>query len=282
MPKEQKGAVLEYLFDLRWDEGAKSLSDPLVTIKQVGDALEICNVKYGNTLSTNNPANFLKDYSRNRSNAEKKFPARIKEAGFTVEQLTGKGRCFKFVPLADEAAAFLVLGDLKTAEHLQVQSLSMPLASKSLGRSDEAWLTQVAVKLNFIESYFALSTTGRNIIEIDHLQMNAKLGRSEIDSIYRYIEVIDGAEQQGLILLEAKGKTEDVSHDQIVSSLKAGKTLLSGDVKYLMPMALKVVAKGAVHILEFEVFGIDDISGRINLPIAHQAVIEISPPVKGI
>ncbi len=282
MAKDDKSAVFEYMFESRWDDSKKKLSDPLFTLEDVSNAILACNEKDGKNRSTRNPANFVKDYPRHRNAANKKWPTRIREAGYTIKQRTGGSKCFEYVLMEPGQLPFPIIGDWENAERFKVQSLSMPLASKKLGRSDEAWLTQVAVKLNLIESYFALSQSKRNIIEIDHLQMNAKLNQSEIDSIYLYVEEVDGDTHQGLILLEAKGKPEDVSIDQIVNSLKAGENLLGKEVQCLLPMALKVVDNAAVHVIEFEVVRKDEIADKIDLPVVHEAVIEIHPHVKGI
>lgn len=282
MAKDLKSPVFEFMFESRWDELTKQLSDPLFTLEDVSDAIFACNEQDGQKRSTNNPANFVKDYPRRRNAANNKWPARIRNAGYTIKQRTGGGKCFEFVKMAPGQLPFPTIGDWKGAERFKVQSLSMPLASKKLGRSDEAWLTQVAVKLNFIESYFSLSQSKRNIIEIDHLQMNAKLNQSEIDSIYLYVEEVDGKTHQGLILLEAKGKSEDVSIDQIINSLKAGESLLTVEAQCLLPMALKVVDNAAVHVIEFEVVRKEEIAGKADLPVVHEAVIEIHPHVKGI
>lgn len=283
MPADKKSVVFEHIFNARWDSSTRVLSKPLVTLEDVSDAMAQCSAKDGLERSNRNPANFVKDYTRKRGAANNKWPARIKNAGYTVKQRTGEGKCFEFVKMAIGQLPFPLIGDWENAELIKVQSLSMPLASKQLGRSDEAWLTQVAVKLNLIESYFALSTSKREIIEIDHLQMNAKLSQSEIDSIYLYVEEeASGETHQGLILLEAKGKSEDISIDQIINSLKAGEKLLGGEVQHLLPMALKVVAPGTVHVLEFEVVHRDALSNKNNLPVVHEAIIEIIPKVKGI
>lgn len=282
MARDAKSVVFEYMFDSRWDESTQTIPDPLFTLDDVLAAIEACNANDGKNRSTKNPANFFKDYTRKRRTANQRWPQRIRDAGFTAVQRTGGGQSFEFVPLEDGKDPFPIVGDWEVAERILVQSLRMPLISKSLGRSDEAWLTQVAVKLNFIESYFALSSSSRNIVEIDHLQMNAKLGPSEIDSVYRYVEEIDGDVQQGLILLEAKGISEDVSHDQLINSLKAGESMLSGDLKFLMSMALKVVKRSTVQVLEFEVVHQPNIQSTTALELQHEAVIEVHPPVPGI
>lgn len=283
MAKDDKSIVFEHMFESRWDDTTKTLSDPLFMLEDVSQAIAACNALDGKNRSTRNPANFVKDYPRHRNAANKKWPKRIKDAGYTIKQRTGGGKCFEFVKMLPGQLPFPLIGDWEKAERLKVQSLSMPLASRRLGRNDEAWLTQVAVKLHLIEAYFSLSNSGRNVVEIDHLQMNAKLNKSEIDSIYRYTEKLDEDDlRHGLILLEAKGKSEDVSHDQLVNALGAGKTLLDDETDLLLTMALKAVKGAGVHVMEFEVVHESDIAGKAELDLVHEAVIEISPPVPGI
>jgi hypothetical protein len=281
MARDDKSIVFEYMFKSRWDDATQTLTDPLFMLEDVSQAIAACNARDGKKRSTRNPANFVKDYPRHRNAANKKWPKLIKDAGYKIKQRTGGSKCFEFVRMLPGELPFPLIGDSERAERLQAQSLSMPLASRRLGRKEEAWLTQVAVKLHLIESYFSLSSSARNVIEIDHLQMNAKLGNSEIDSIYRYTEVIDGKLVCGLILLEAK-MGEDVSPDQLINSLHSGKTLLDDETTVLLTMAIKAVKDSAVHIMEFEAVDNQDIDSTAELELRHEAVFELHPPVPGI
>jgi len=141
MPKEQKTKIFEHFFNQRWDPTTRSLSNPVVTIAEVGVAITALS-----TLKPDNPANFLKDYQRKRGSANRKWAGTpMFAAGYTVVQRTGTGDCFEFVKLqSGQTDPFPMLGNWKSAETLEIQSLSIPLASKSLGRTDETWLTQVA------------------------------------------------------------------------------------------------------------------------------------------
>lgn len=281
MAKDDKSIVFEYMFDSRWDDATKTLTDPLFMLEDVSQAIAACNAQDGKKRSTRNPANFVKDYPRHRIAANKKWPKRIKDAGYKIKQVTGGGKCFEFVKMLPGELPFPLIGNAEKAERFEAQSLSMPLASRRLGRKEEAWLTQVAVKLHLIESYFSLSNSSRNIIEIDHLQMNAKLNNSEIDSIYRYTEEVEGGDVYGLILLEAK-MGEDVSPDQLINSLHSGKTLLDEETKVLLTMAIKAVKGSAVHIMEFEAVTEDSVDATAELALEHEAVLELRPAVPGI
>jgi len=281
MAKDDKSIVFEYMFDSRWDEATQTLTDSLFMLEDVSQAIAACNAQDGKKRSTRNPANFVKDYPRHRNAANKKWPQRIKDAGYKIKQRTGGSKCFEFIKMLPGELPFPLIGNAEEAERFKAQSLSMPLASRRLGRKEEAWLTQVAVKLHLIESYFSLSNSSRNIIEIDHLQMNAKLNNSEIDSIYRYTEEVEGENSYGLILLEAK-MGEDVSPDQLINSLHSGKSLLDDETKVLLTMAIKAVKGSAVHIMEFEAVNQDDIDSTAELDLQYEAVIELHPSVPGI
>ena len=66
---------------------------------------------------------------------------------------------------------------------VKIETISMPLATRRLGRKDEPWLIQVLVKLRIIETHMALFSN-RKIIQLDHLQMNMKLSKTEIDALF--------------------------------------------------------------------------------------------------
>jgi hypothetical protein len=280
--RDDKSAVFEHMFLSRWDPATNSLINALFTLDDVANAIAECNRKDGKARSVNNAANFAKDYMRKRAAANQRWPERIRRAGYTIRQVTGGGNCFQFVPIPPGHLPFPLMGDALNAQRFKVQSLSIPLASKSLGRDDETWLTQVAVKLHFVEAYFALSGTPRKIIEIDHLQMGAKLRLGEIDSVYRFIEDREGSRVEGLILLEAKGRKEDVGRDQLINCLKGGKSLLRDTSMTLLPMALKVIGNSEVHVMEFELVAREEVDSKTDLELRHEAVIQVVPPVPGL
>jgi hypothetical protein len=149
----QKTIVVDHLWDVLSAERRT-----IATFQDVREAIKFCNDNHGNTLKTDNPANFMKDLLRG-GNASRNWPDRLKDLKITGRQITGQDRIFEFVPYAE--------GQLEpfpnpfepqgTEPELVIQSLSMPLATKSLGRTDESWLIQVAVQLKVLESHFAPS-----------------------------------------------------------------------------------------------------------------------------
>jgi hypothetical protein len=74
-------------------------------------------------------------------------------------------------------------------EATPVSSLHLSRATRQLGRRDEAWLTQMLVKLRVLETHFALHSP-RKLESIDHLQMTLKLRSAEIDSLYVASEIV--------------------------------------------------------------------------------------------
>jgi len=160
----KKTPIIEEIFNSRWDSISKTLSDPLVTLIQVEDAIRNYNEKnQSDTLSTRNPANFLKDFIRKKASANRNWPSSVFERGYTARQVTGGNMCFEFVPIdpgQTEPFPERIIHPSPVAKKHQIQSASMSLASRRLGRKDEAWLIQVLVKLNVIETHLAVSSNG--------------------------------------------------------------------------------------------------------------------------
>jgi hypothetical protein len=108
-------------------------------------------------------ANFWKDITRTDPN--RIWPARVLSAGYTGIDGIGQGpqASFRFVPLPPgQEVAFppaLTPSQLAQASPIMLESVSMPLATKALGRDDENWLAQVSVRLRVIESHLAVRST---------------------------------------------------------------------------------------------------------------------------
>lgn len=66
----KKTEIIEKLFDTRWDLNARTLSDPVITLDQVADAIRAYNTaNRAARLSDRNPANFFKDFIRKKKSA---------------------------------------------------------------------------------------------------------------------------------------------------------------------------------------------------------------------
>lgn len=184
----QKTVVVDHLWDVLNAQGRT-----IATFADVREAIEHCNKVHGNTLKKDNPANFMKDLLRG-GNASRNWPERLKELRYTGRQITGEDRIFEFIPYSEgQLEPFPNPFESEGTElELIVQSLSMSLATKSLGRLDESWLIQVAVQLKILETHFAnLSQAG--VVELTHLQTGVKLNRTEIDSLF--LAIIAGPER---------------------------------------------------------------------------------------
>src|SRR5579875_4205330 len=88
-----KKDVIQAIFKSRWDASSKKLSDPVVTLDQVVDAIGDFNKAYPHrAVKTKYPSNFFKDIVRRIDNANKIWPPSVFAQGYTGSQLTGDGR----------------------------------------------------------------------------------------------------------------------------------------------------------------------------------------------
>lgn len=281
-----KTDVIEYLFfTTKAFVPDSGLGDPVVTFDEVAAAIEAVNPALEaagrKKLSTRNPANFWKDITRH--NPASIWPQSVLGAGFTGDDAIGQaqGACFRFVPVTEgtplgfEAATEPT--DRAFADTIVLESLSMPLATKSLGRTDENWLAQVAARLRIIETHFA-AVSEFEAAEITFLQTGIKLGQSEVDAAYVLTDASGG---RWLLAVEAKGRRDKIHLAQI---LRGATNLLvqakdrGQQVDGVIPMAIKIIGESKVHVVEFE--PITDGHGAV--AIASDSVFELRPPVTGI
>ena len=172
---------------------------------------------------------------------------------------------------------------LATQTH-RIQSSSMSLASRRLGRSDEAWLIQVLVKLNVIETHLSVASK-REIIQVDLLQTNLKQSRAEIDALFLAVEQ-DGGEGAGprevLVTCEAKGIRDDILEDQMVAQVKAVFKMKSITQTTIIPLAAKAVGPSTVYIVQFAPIDQSKVSDLESLTLESEALYELVPAVPGI
>ena len=282
----KKTPVVLYLFEKLESEGRT-----VATFDDVSAAIRDCNEKLGLELSENNPANFMKDLLRGM-NASKNWPSELTAKRVSGRQLTGDGRIFEFVPFEDgqiEAFPnpFEPDGD---EEEFVIESLSLPLATKTLGREDEAWLVQVSVWMRLLENHFA-RVSGQNLIEVSHLQNNIKLGRSEIDALFLAVEEqSDGSHHNVLITCEAKQQKDPILGDQITRQVSAAFRSIEHlelSVSKAIPIAVKAIkGKGSVYIVEFHDWSREEAlleeDKQKELSVASKAIYRLIPPVPGI
>lgn len=279
MPSK-KTTVIEYLFDQRWDPVTRTLSESVVTKKAVADAIRAS----GSGLSDENTANFFKDLVRNTASANENWPSSVFARGYTGRQTTGEGQSFEFVPLkAGSKAAFEPVPPPgpNTKRHL-IETASLPLASRKMGRRDESWLTQVIVRSRLVETHFSLFSS-RPVVQVDHLQMQVKLRQAEIDAVFLATETAPGgAHAEFLISCEAKGKRDDILETQLLSQVGAIFASKSVSQDRIVPVAVKIVAKSEIHFVEYDEVtrhGYPNLSG---LSAVRDVLYELKPPVPGI
>ncbi len=282
----KKTKVVLYLYDKLTADGRS-----VATFDDVSHALVECNKIHSLGLSENNPANFMKDLLRGM-NASKNWPIKLTEARITGRQLTGEGRIFEFISFdEDQTEAFPnPLEPTGDEEKFIVESLSLPLATKTLGREDEAWLIQVSVWMRILENHFSRMSQ-QNLVEISHLQNNIKLGRSEIDALFLAVEEHeDGSHHNVLITCEAKQQKDPILGDQIVRQVSAAfKSIghLDLSIAKAIPVAIKALKGSAsVYVIEFDEWSHSDAAqAEINqkeLSVASKAIYQFSPPIPGI
>jgi len=282
-----KTTIIEAIFLALRDPRTDTLSRSVVTLADVSKAIQRYNRgrPASQQMSTRNPANFFKDFIRNRQQANANWPQTGLHSGFTARQVTGRGRCFEFTPLpAGQAQAFpttAIPGPSPTTPRHKVESASLPLASRKLGRTEETWLTQVIVRLRVIETHIALFSA-RRIVQVDHLQMSVKLADTEIDALFLAVEHTDDAQESILITCEAKNFRDDLLEDQIIRQVNAVFRLAAVTQNIVIPMGVKVVGTSQIHVIEFEPILRSNASNVTSLAIASDAIYEISPPVPGI
>ncbi len=284
----KKTAIIEMLFNKRWDVNTSSLSEFVVTLEEVRQAIGEYNEQNPTTqLSAKNPANFFKDFIRRRSSANENWPRRVMERGYTARQRTGSNACFEFVRLVPgQTEPFPVRTPPPTelTPRYKIESVSLPLASRRLGRRDETWLVQVLVRLRVIETHFAL-VSKRKVIQLDHLQMGVKLRKCEIDALFLAIEqkTSEDPESQREIIVccEAKGLNDDILQDQVLAQVQAVFRIKGLTQDLVLPIAVKAIGASRVHVIEFDVVARSD-APNASLSIVGEAVYELVPSVPGI
>lgn len=284
MAKSQKTVVIQYLFDQRFDPDTGTLSNPVVTAAELQEAKRYCNEHLGATIKLDsNPFNFMKDIVRGKS-ADKIWPKRVKEHGFVGEQITGNGKVFKFVPFVPDSYGFETnYSPTVTTPSFPVQSLSLPLASKELGRTDESWLLQVAVNLRILETHFAVGEAKQfNVLELNHLQMDIKLRKVQIDALFlakceRNLETPSGS---FLITVEAKQGNQRILTEQIARQVKAAFESTAAEV--VVPTAIAAVKSKGIYLVEFKAVRRDEAADFSEPTFHRDAMYNLFPSVRGI
>jgi len=251
-----------------------------MTLAEVQRAIRHCNREHGTKLSDKNPANFMKDVVRG-TGASKNWPEKLHALGYTGVQTPGDGNVFefrKYAPGQTEAFPDTYTLEQETPTYV-VQSVSMPLTAKALGRSDESWLVQTAVNLRVIETHFAVASKVP-VVQITHLQMSVKLRKTEIDAIFLATCEENGIRFSAIITCEAKQARQRILEQQIIHQVQAA--FEETDVDTVIPLALLALRKRGFLIVEFERVVRAESNSLISLREASRAAYELRPPVPGV
>lgn len=285
MPSE-KTPMVDYLYDRAVERG-----DMVVTQEDVRGAIEHFNAQAGRqVLSPRNIPNFFKDLIRGER-PERNWPPRLTSLRIDGRQVVGEGRSFEFVAFEEGQtlplqASFRPNSDL--VPHI-IESVSLPLTSKTLGRVDETWLIQVAVNLRVIETHFA-ATSALDVKELVHLQIGVKLGSSEVDALFLATVEHEGVPRQALVTCEAKQERDHILADQVVGQVVAAYRSvrhLALDVAFVVPIAIKAVPPaGRIYVAEFKAWtpgeAAADPDARPTLELESEGMYELRPPVPGV
>lgn len=282
MPRSQKPQVIERIYEQLFDPLAGRLSRSMVTNQDVVEAIAWCNEHRGTDLSDKNPANFMKDIIRG-AGASGMWPESLHVKRLGGRQVTGDGNVFEFIPYeAGQTEPFPQLfGYHQGVPEHKLQSISIPFASKELGRNDETYLIQVAIKLALVETHFALFSDMK-MLEMNHLQIGIKLRLTEVDSMYSatYADA-EGEKRQLVVTVEAKKRGQRILADQIVRQVKAAFNETPETVGLVVPLALASVG-GGIYVAEFVPTSRSESDELESLTLAKEVLYKLNPPVKGI
>ncbi len=286
-----KTPVIDILWDMLKAENKERM---VVYFSDVQAAIAQWNIgKTGKSvLSADNKANFMKDLVRS-DNASANWPKRLANLSIGGRQRVGSGRILEFIPYVEgQTEPFPNRYMPRVGQDATwIQSVSLPLTSKSLGRKDESWLIQVAVNLKVIEQHFAVHSP-LNVTELTHMQIGVKLAGSEVDSLFRaVIELEDGSLVHALVTCEAKQQGERILEHQIVEQIVAAnrsvKDIEEFNVHCIIPVAIKAIPpNGEIYVVEFEAWTPVQASmpedELIELKVASEGYYRLVPPVRGV
>jgi hypothetical protein len=287
MAKSFKPHVIERIFNQRYNDITGELTNPVITTNDIEEAKHWCleNLRINIKLGKNN-FNFMKDIVRGQS-ANTLWPESVLKKGFVGEQCTGKSAIFKFVRIEDGDTDFFQedFNPSETTSQIPLQSLSLPIASRELGRRDESWLLQVAVNLRALETHFSVAKEHERqlpILELSHLQMDIKLRRTQIDALFRAHCGDLGAKEDGgtLLTVEAKQTNQRILTEQIARQVHA--TFAATRASVVIPLAIKAIKGQGIFVVEFEAVRREALDS-FHKPIFYRdSMINLLPSVPGI
>ena len=279
MPSK-KTQIIEWLFFQHYNKANDTLSRSVMTLVDVQLAIQHFNKNHGAKLSDKNPANFMKDMVRGQG-ASRNWPKSLADLRWTAVQSPGNGNVFEFVRyVPGQSEPFPDNYKPKEATpRFQVQSVSLPIYSRLLGRADEPWLIQTAVNLRIVETHMAISSQ-LPILQIIHLQMSLKLRQTEIDAMFLALHGQKESPDRAIITCEAKQARERVLDQQIIHQVRAA--FEETDTPIVIPIALRAVKGQGFYVVEFQKVDRAGSSKLSQLQVYRDAVYELRPSVQGI
>lgn len=308
MPSNKTGIIADLFEDAsRWSGDV--LARPMVTLTEVQAAIDRHNLKNpDDAISSKNPANFFKDFIRKTSTANANWPESVMERGYTAKQTTGAGKSFEFIPLPEGQTLAFPEGSYpkvpESTRYAVVQTLSVPVFNKALGREDENWLLSIIVHLHLPQQHLALHPLhDLGLIEVGHMQSNLKQATAEIDGLF-YGRMGNGG--MLIITMEAKGLTDDILETQIkgqvaaVRSMPSIKDLLKTlgtepEAAFVLPMAMKLLhprsleglaevggspGSSLVYMADYQ--PLPYVGHAQDLKLRAETIFDLQPPIRGI
>lgn len=280
MAKSEKPVVIERIYQRLLKKDGSGLRRTVVTNDDVVEAINWCREHKGINLSAKNPANFMKDIIRGKG-ASGMWPDSLKAIRMGGRQVTGDGNVFEFAPYAEgqDEPFPNKFGYHSGVDRHRIQSVSMPLATKALGRDDETYLIQVAVKLAVVETHFALYSP-IDVVELNHLQVGIKLRLCEVDSLFAATyRDDDGEHRQLVITAEAKKKNQRILEEQVMQQVKAAFNETRVDL--VVPIAMTAAETG-IYVAEFKAVRRGELDDFEALELETEMLYELVPAVRGI
>lgn len=261
MAKEsEKPPVFQYLFDRRYDWDRGIFTPLTVTQDEIQDAIVQLRSDEGVTLSTGNPANFLKDFLRS-NNRNAQWPHSIAEVQYTARQSYSEGRVFDFVPYPPgQTVPFPDEFALPVEPVLHpIETVSLPSVARAIGRADDPWLMQICVQQRVLHTHFAVHSE-LDVVDFYHLQSSLK-GTPAIDALFLMTFRVGEKLQKALVTFEAKRK-DPILPDQIKSQVAAMAKRCKReaglrDVDFIVPVAANTTKVGSTPVIAvYEMQGI--------------------------
>lgn len=108
MWQDKQARLIERLFDKRWDIDRQTLTKAVVTIDDVKEVISEFNASsiapVLGPIGLDYAERFFKDYPRNRSFANARWPKCVFRSGYTAVVEDRAGACFRFVPVEEGQA----------------------------------------------------------------------------------------------------------------------------------------------------------------------------------